>query len=273
MDFEKYQRQISHPKVGVNGQQHLQAAKVLVVGAGGLGCPILQYLAAAGVGMLGIVDGDVVTKSNLPRQILFSEFHLGKLKTECAAEKLIEMNPSISISTFPTYLNNKNAVEIIRNWDVIVDATDDFATRYLLNDACVLLEKPIVYGAIFSEEGQVAVFNLKIGNDYSSNYRDLFPQPPAKGEVPTCVELGVIGVLPGTIGLLQANEVIKIITKSENNLSNKLLVFNLSTYDSTIFDVEKNDALKIPSTQNESENFDYNLFCGSIEKVSENNFS
>jgi len=264
MDFEKYQRQISHPKIGVKGQQKLLNAKVLVVGAGGLGCPILQYLAAAGVGMLGIVDGDVVSKSNLPRQILFAEFHLGKLKVEVAKVKLVEMNPSISIDTFPYYLDNTNAFEIIRHWDVIVDATDDFASRYLLNDACVILEKPLVYGAIFSEEGQVAVFNLKIGNDFSSNYRDVFPVPPAQKEVPTCEELGVIGVLPGTIGMLQANEVIKIITNGENILSNKLLVLNLATYVANTFEVMKNDSLIFPSTQSEYEKFNYDAFCGCI---------
>lgn len=263
MDFEKYQRQISLPKVGVKGQQQLLNAKVLVVGAGGLGCPILQYLAAAGVGMLGIVDGDVVVKSNLPRQILFAESHLGKLKVEVAKEKLVEMNPSASIVAFPYFLDSKNAFEILHNWEVIVDATDDFATRYLLNDACVIMQKPLVYGAIFSDEGQVAVFNLKMNNGFSTNYRDVFPNPPAQKEVPTCEELGVMGVLPGTIGMLQANEVIKIITDAENILANKLLIFNLSTYVANTFEVMKNDSLIFPSTQKEIEQFNYHVFCGS----------
>lgn len=266
MDFEKYQRQISHPKIGVEGQLQLQHAKVLVVGAGGLGCPILQYLTAAGVGTMGIVDGDVVAKSNLPRQILFAESNVGKMKVEVAKEKLVEMNPSISVMTYPFYLDNINAFNVLHDWEVIVDATDDFATRYLLNDACVILKKPLVYGAIFGEEGQVAVFNLKINNSFSSCYRDVFPLPPAQKEVPTCEELGVIGVLPGSIGMLQANEVIKIITGAENVLANKLLVFSLSTYDVNTFEVIKNDSLIFPSTQYEFEKFNYDVFCGSISQ-------
>ncbi|MFN0188215.1 MAG: HesA/MoeB/ThiF family protein [Bacteroidia bacterium] len=262
IDFERYQRQISLSKIGVKGQQQLQEAKVLVVGAGGLGCPALQYLVAAGVGNIGIVDGDVVSKSNLPRQILFYESDLGKLKVECAKENLTKLNSSANISVFPFYINNKNAIQIIQDWDVIVDCTDDFATRYLLNDACLLLDKPLVYGAIYGDEGQVAVFNLKHENNFSTSYRDIFPNPPTKGEVPTCEELGVMGVLPGTIGILQANEVIKIITHLENSLANKLFLLNLSTYEANTFEVVKNIASNNPSTIAEFEQFDYNAFCG-----------
>ena len=266
MDFEKYQRQISLPKIGVKGQQQLLDAKVLVVGAGGLGCPALQYLVAAGVGNIGIVDGDVVSKSNLPRQILFYESDLGKLKVECAKEKLRHLNPSAIISIFPFYIDNMNAIDIIQNSDVIVDCSDDFATRYMLNDACVLLDKPLVYGSIYGEQGQIAVFNLKQENIFSTSYRDIFPHPPVKGEVPTCEELGVMGVLPGTIGVLQANEVIKIITNLENCLANKLFLFNLSTYESNTFEVVKNSASNIPSTIVEFEQFDYKAFCGEAMK-------
>ena len=262
MDFEKYQRQIAIPKIGVEGQQQLLDAKVLVVGAGGLGCPALQYLVAAGVGNIGIVDGDVVSKSNLPRQILFYESDLGKLKVECAKENLTKLNSSANISIFPFYIDNKNAIDIIQLWDVIVDCSDDFATRYLLNDVCVILEKPLVYGAIYGDQGQIAVFNLKQENNFSTNYRDIFSNPPAKGEVPTCEELGVLGVLPGTIGVLQANEVIKIITNLENCLANKLFLLNLSTYDANTFEVMKNSTVKYPSTITEFEQFDYESFCG-----------
>jgi sulfur-carrier protein adenylyltransferase/sulfurtransferase len=262
MDFEKYQRQISIPKIGVDGQQQLLDAKVLVVGAGGLGCPALQYLVAAGVGNIGIVDGDVVSKSNLPRQILFYESDLGKLKVECAKENLTKLNSAANISIFPFYIDNKNAIDIIQLWDVIVDCSDDFATRYLLNDVCVILEKPLVYGAIYGDQGQIAVFNLKQENNFSTNYRDIFSNSPAKGEVPTCEELGVLGVLPGTIGVLQANEVIKIITNLENCLANKLFLLNLSTYDAITFEVMKNSTVKYPSTITEFELFDYESFCG-----------
>jgi molybdopterin/thiamine biosynthesis adenylyltransferase len=262
MDFEKYQRQISHPKMGWIGQQQLHDAKVLIVGAGGLGCPVLQYLAAAGVGKIGIVDGDVVAKSNLPRQILFTEVDLGMKKVICAEKYLKRMNADLGVVAFPVFINSKNAFEIIHDYDVVVDCSDDFATRYLLNDACILLNKPLVYGAIYGEQGQVAVFNLKQENNFSTNYRDIFPNPPAKGEVPTCEELGVMGVLPGTIGILQANEVIKIITKQSNCLSNKLFMLNLSTYDANTFEVMKNNSVKNPSTITEFEQFDYESFCG-----------
>lgn len=266
MDFEKYQRQISLPKIGVKGQQQLLDAKVLVIGAGGLGCPALQYLVAAGVGNIGIVDGDVVSKSNLPRQILFYESDLGKLKVDCAKEKLMHLNLSASISIFPFYIDNKNAIDIIQNWDVVVDCSDDFATRYMLNDACVILEKPLVYGAIYGDQGQIAVFNLKQENNFSTSYRDIFPNPPSKGEIPTCEELGVMGVLPGTIGVLQANEVIKIITNLENCLANKLFLLNLSTYDANTFEVVKNVSNNVPSTIVEFELFDYKAFCGKATK-------
>ncbi|MBK9637275.1 MAG: HesA/MoeB/ThiF family protein [Bacteroidetes bacterium] len=264
MDFERYQRQISHPKIGVNGQQQLLDAKVLVVGAGGLGCPVMQYLTAAGVGKIGVVDGDVVSKSNLPRQILFTELDLGKLKVSCAEKYLKWLNADIEVVPFPVFMNNKNAFNILSDYDVIVDCTDDFATRYLLNDACVLLEKPLVYGAIYLDQGQVAVFNCKLENKFSSNYRDIYPNPPTKNEVPTCEELGVMGVLPGTIGLFQANEVLKVITKAENILADKFLVFNMSTYSSNTFDVIKNSSTIIPSSQSEFEKFDYISFCGRV---------
>ena len=266
MDFEKYQRQISLPKIGVKGQQQLLDAKVLVIGAGGLGCPALQYLVAAGVGNIGIVDGDVVSKSNLPRQILFYESDLGKLKVDCAKEKLMHLNLSASISIFPFYIDNKNAIDIIQNWDVVVDCSDDFATRYMLNDACVILEKPLVYGAIYGDQGQIAVFNLKQENNFPTSYRDIFPNPPSKGEIPTCEELGVMGVLPGTIGVLQANEVIKIITNLKNCLANKLFLLNLSTYDANTFEVVKNVSSNVPTTIVEFEQFDYKAFCGEAMK-------
>ena len=261
MNLEKYERQISHPKIGLKGQQQLQDAKVLVVGAGGLGCPVLQYLAAAGIGKIGIVDGDVVTKSNLPRQILFIESDLGKKKVFCAEKYLGKLNVDLVVVSFPVFINNMNAFEIIHDYDVIVDCSDDFATRYLLNDVCVILRKTLVYGAISGDEGQVAVFNYCHGKNVSSNYRDLFPIPSTDGTISTCNETGVIGVLPGTIGILQANEVIKIITQQNDILVNKLLVINLSTYGTSIFELNKLSHLNSPSTQEEFENFSYSLFC------------
>ncbi|PZF71469.1 HesA/MoeB/ThiF family protein [Taibaiella soli] len=219
---ERYSRQIMLPQIGEDGQQKLKAAKVLMVGAGGLGCPVLQYLAAAGVGHIGIVDGDVVSLSNLQRQILYTEADIDKPKAETAAEKIRLLNPHIDIVSYNTELNNENAIEIIQPYDIVVDGSDNFATRYLLNDACVITNKPLVFGSIDKFEGQVSVFNYNNG----PTYRCLFPDMPPAEMMPNCSEIGVIATLPAIVGSIQANEVLKIITAAGNVLSGTLLMFN-----------------------------------------------
>ena len=218
----RYSRQTILPEVGEQGQQKLKNASVLMIGAGGLGCPVLLYLAAAGVGRIGIVDVDKVDITNLHRQVLYTMEDEGKMKAEVAARKLIALNPEINIDVYPLWLSKENVLDIFSSYDIIVDGSDNFATRYLVNDACVMLNKPLVFGSIFKFEGQVSVFNYKNG----PTYRCLFPEAPAAGEVPNCSEIGVIGVLPGIIGSLQANEVIKIILEKGDVLSGTLLMYD-----------------------------------------------
>lgn len=225
---ERYHRQVILKQFGAEGQRKLLNANVLVVGAGGLGCPVLQYLAAAGVGHIGIVDHDVVSLTNLHRQILYTENDIGFLKAERAKARLEQMNSGIRITTFPVQITTENAPELLRDFDIIIDGTDNFATRYLINDICVLLKKTLVYGAISQFEGQVAVFNHS-GSELPVNYRDLFPHPPAEDEVQNCAEAGVLGVLPGLIGTMMANETIKLITGIGEPLVNQLFTCNLLT--------------------------------------------
>ena len=221
----RYSRQTILPEVGEQGQQKLKNASVLMIGAGGLGCPVLLYLAAAGVGRLGIVDVDKVDVTNLHRQVLYTMEDEGKMKAEVAARRLIALNPEINIDVYPLWLSKENVLGIFSSYDIIVDGSDNFATRYLVNDACVILNKPLVFGSIFKFEGQVSVFNYKNG----PTYRCLFPEAPAAGEVPNCSEIGVIGVLPGIIGSLQANEVIKIILEKGDVLSGTLFMYDALT--------------------------------------------
>jgi len=211
------------PEVGVKGQEKLASSSVLCIGAGGLGSPLALYLAAAGVGRLGIVDFDVVDFSNLQRQILHSEAKVGKLKVESAKERVHEINSDIQIDTYNTRLTSENALDIIKKYDVVVDGTDNFATRYLVNDSCVLLGKPNVYGSIFRFEGQVSVFDAMRG----PCYRCLYPEPPPPGMVPSCAEGGVLGILPGIIGTMQAAEAIKLILGTGNPLIGKLLFLDV----------------------------------------------
>lgn len=217
-----YSRQLLVDEIGIAGQLKLKQAKVLVVGAGGLGCPLLQYITAAGVGSIGIVDGDFVDISNLHRQILYDFNSIGKNKAIESKNKLKTLNPFIDIEAFPLSLESENAIEIIQNYDIIVDCSDNYATRFLVNDAGVLLQKIVVYGSIYRFEGQVSVFNLQNG----PTYRCLFPELPTEESTTNCSLSGVIGVLPGIIGVLQANEVIKLITGIGDVLSGKLLVYN-----------------------------------------------
>lgn len=222
--MNRYSRHTLLPEIGETGQLKIGQAKVLVIGAGGLGCPVLQYLTAAGVGQIGIVDFDQVELSNLQRQILFTENDLGIFKALAAKKRLQAMNTTIHFETFTEKLTLSNAFAIIEPYDIIVDGTDNFETRYLINDVCVQLDKPVVYGAIYKFEGQVSVFNYQNG----PTYRCLFPEPP-QTSVPNCSEVGVLGVLPGIIGTMQANEVLKIILKMPSVLSGQLVSYSAKT--------------------------------------------
>lgn len=221
-DYERYSRHLILPEVGLEGQKRLKAASVLCIGTGGLGSPLLLYLAAAGIGRIGIVDFDVVDTSNLQRQVIHGTSWVGKPKIESAKNRIHEINPYCQVDLYETRLSSENALDIIRPYDIVVDGTDNFPTRYLVNDACVLLNKPNVYGSIFRFEGQATVFNYEGG----PNYRDLYPEPPPPGMVPSCAEGGVLGILPGIIGLIQATETVKIIIKQGNTLSGRLMLYN-----------------------------------------------
>lgn len=221
-EIKRYNRQLILPELGFEGQQKLKKASVLMIGAGGLGCPVLQYLAAAGLGKIGIIDNDVVDESNLHRQILYHFNDIGKNKALIAGEKIKKQNPFVKTETFQTRLIQTNASEIIKDYDVVIDGSDNFSTRYLVNDICVEHHKPWVFGSIFKFEGQVSVFNYQDG----PVYRDLYPDAPAKDTVPNCAEIGVIGILPGIIGLFMANEAIKLICKIGTSLSGRLLVYD-----------------------------------------------
>lgn len=266
----RYDRQIIIPEFGLESQKKLKAAKVLVVGSGGLGSPVLLYFAAAGVGTIGIVDFDVVDNSNLQRQVLFGVDDVGKPKVEAARSRLESLNPHIAIRIYNTQITSKNALEIIKEYDVVADGTDNFPTRYLINDACVLLNKPNVYASIFQFEGQVSVFNYTNSDEeVGPNYRDLYPTPPPPGLVPSCAEGGVLGVLPGIIGSLQALEVIKVITGIGETLSGRFYVFDALTFQSRIFNIRRNVANPLNGTNPTiKELIDYEQFCGmkAVEK-------
>lgn len=221
-EYERYSRHIILPEVGLDGQKRLKAASILCIGAGGLGSPLLVYLAAAGIGRIGIVDFDIVDSSNLQRQIVHGTSWVGKPKLESAKHRILEINPSCQVDLYNARLSSENALEILKPYDIVVDGTDNFPTRYLVNDACVMLGKPNVYGSIFRFEGQATVFNYQDG----PNYRDLFPEPPPPGMVPSCAEGGVLGVLCGIIGSIQATETIKIILGMKDTLSGRLLLYN-----------------------------------------------
>jgi sulfur-carrier protein adenylyltransferase/sulfurtransferase len=256
-----YSRHLSLKEFGAEGQQKLNAAKVLVVGAGGLGCPALLYLTAAGIGKIGFVDFDTVHESNLHRQVLFTVNDIGKNKAEVARVRLTELNPFIALEPIPFQLNSGNALGIIEPYDVVIDGSDNFPTRYLVNDACVLLNKPLIYGSVLEFEGQVAVFNMLTSTGHSVNYRDVFHHPPLPGQVPNCASAGVLGVLPGIIGSLQALEAIKLISGKGNLLINQLLLLDgLSMEFTTVQLKNTNSRLAI------KELIDYEVFCGINEK-------
>ncbi|TDN95473.1 adenylyltransferase/sulfurtransferase [Salegentibacter sp. 24] len=236
---QRYIRHILLKEIGEAGQIKLKQAKVLVIGAGGLGCPVLQYLAAAGVGKIGVIDNDLVDTSNLQRQILFSENNIGEPKVIASKNRLREINSSIEILAYNERLTAENAVDLFSVYDIIVEGSDNFITKYLANDAAVMAEKPLVFGSIFKFEGQVSVFNYQNG----PTYRCLFPEPGLPEEMPSCSEIGVLGILPGIIGNLQANEVLKMILGIGNILSGKLLVFNALEMQTWILPFSKNSAL------------------------------
>jgi adenylyltransferase/sulfurtransferase len=224
--YERYHRQLILKGFGEAGQEKLARAKVLVIGAGGLGCPALLYLTAAGVGELAVMDDDVVALHNLHRQPVYNMEDIGKPKAERAAAFLQRLNPDILIVPYTQRLTSAIALEIMSGFDIIIDGTDNFSSRYLINDACVLLNKPLVFGAVSQYEGQLSVFNVPRKGEAAVNYRDLFPEPPVTGEVLSCAEMGVLGVLPGIIGIMQASETIKLITGIGHPLVNRLYIFN-----------------------------------------------
>lgn len=263
-ELERYSRHLIIPEFNIEGQRKLKAARVLVMGSGGLGSPALLYLAAAGVGNIGIVDFDKVDDSNLQRQVLFTTNDIGKPKVEAAKERILGLNPFINITTYNTHLNSSNALEIFKDWDIVADGTDNFPTRYLINDACVLLGKVNVYASIFRFDGQVTVFNYKYPDgEYGPNYRDLYPEPPPPGLVPSCAEGGVLGVLPGIIGCLQASETIKVITGLGQPLVGRMFAFDALTFESRTFKFKRD-----PNNPLNGNNptitrlIDYEQFCG-----------
>ncbi|MFK8101955.1 MAG: molybdopterin-synthase adenylyltransferase MoeB [Saprospiraceae bacterium] len=261
-EMARYARHLAIPEFNLTAQKKLKAAKVLVIGSGGLGSPVLLYLAAAGVGQLGIVDFDVVEDSNLQRQVLFTVDDIGQSKAETAKRRLQALNPYIDIKVYPIRFTKENALDLMADYDVVADGTDNFPTRYLVNDACVLAGKPNVYASIFRFEGQVSVFNyLYEDGTRGANYRDLFPTPPPPDLVPNCAEGGVLGVLPGIIGSMQASEVIKLITGVGEPLAGRLFLFDAASFTTRILKVKKHPATEIKAL------IDYEIFCG-IQPVS-----
>jgi len=269
-ELARYDRHIIIPDFGFEAQKKLKAAKVLVIGSGGLGSPSLLYLAAAGVGTIGIVDFDVVDDSNLQRQVLFGVDEIGKPKVESAKKRLESLNPFITIKVYNQQLTSQNALDIIKDYDVVADGTDNFPTRYLVNDACVLLGKPNVYGSIFQFEGQVSVFNyINKEGELGPNYRDLYPTPPPPGLVPSCAEGGVLGVLPGIIGSLQALEVIKIITGVGETLSGRFFIFDALNFETRTFKIKRSPSNPLNGDHPTIKQLiDYERFCGvkAVEK-------
>jgi adenylyltransferase/sulfurtransferase len=228
-EFKRYQKQIMLYDIGINGQIKIKQSKVAVVGAGGLGCPVLQYLTAAGVGTIGIIDFDAIEVSNLHRQVLYSENDIGKLKVNVAFKKLSAQNPFIKIISHQTLLNKENAESILSNYDIVVDGCDNFLTRYIVNDMCVKLNKPLVYGSILGYQGQLAVFNYK----GSKNLRDIFPEPPSLDDVPNCSENGVLGTVPSIIGSMMAQSSINVI------LEQAVCINTLFLFDTINYKIEK----------------------------------
>ncbi|MGA3010639.1 MAG: molybdopterin-synthase adenylyltransferase MoeB [Terracidiphilus sp.] len=265
-DLSRYSRHLILPEVGMEGQQKLKAARVLCVGTGGLGSPLAFYLTAAGVGTLGLVDFDVVDASNLQRQIIHSTKDIGRKKLDSAEEKLKALNPAINIVKHETMLTSANAMEILKDYDIVADGTDNFPTRYLVNDACVLLGKPNVYGSIFRFEGQASVFATETG----PCYRCLYPEPPPPGLVPSCAEGGVLGILPGLVGVIQATEVIKLILGKGESLIGRLLLVDALSMRFRELKLRKNPECPVcGENPTVTELIDYQHFCGIVPEAPE----
>ena len=258
-EFARYSRHVIMPEVGVDGQRKLKAAKVLVIGTGGLGSPLALYLAAAGVGTLGLVDFDNVDTSNLQRQIIHGTADVGRSKCQSAANRLRDINPEVKLELYETQFTSKNALEIVKPYDIVVDGTDNFPTRYLVNDACVLLNKPNVYGSIFRFDGQATVFDPRVG----PSYRCLYPEPPPPGEVPSCAEGGVLGILPGVIGCIQATETIKLILGIGEPLIGRLLHYDALNMTFRTFKIRRNPKWAVGAPHPTVTGLiDYEQFCG-----------
>lgn len=264
--MDRFERQVILSGFGPEGQAKLQNASVLLIGAGGLGCPILLYLAAAGVGKIGLMDGDEVAVSNLNRQVLFGEKDLGKSKAEVAAGAIQFKYSNIEIESIPEFISVENALQIIPDYDLVIDGSDNFPTRYLVNDACVLLGKPLVFGAVYLHEGQVSVFNL---GENACNYRDAYPKMPAASEIPNCSETGVLGVLPGIIGNLMALEAIKVLTGIGKPLKDKILFFHSLTSQTYEVEISPNpeSRIQIPYSKKAFLQTNYELACEGVEQV------
>jgi adenylyltransferase/sulfurtransferase len=257
--LERYRRHLSLPEVGAEGQRRLLDGRVLLIGAGGLGCPLAQYLAAAGVGTLGLIDPDRVDVSNLQRQVLYATSDVGRAKVEVAAERIRAQNPDVRVVAHAVKLTSQNALELLEGWDVIVDGSDNFPTRYLVSDACVLLGLPNVHGAIFRFDGQASVFDSRSG----PCYRCLYPEPPPPGAVPSCAEGGVLGVLPGLVALIQATETLKLLTGIGESLAGRLLQIDALGMEFREFRIQKDP--KCPACGERptlTELIDYEGFCG-----------
>jgi adenylyltransferase/sulfurtransferase len=258
-DLSRYSRHLILPEVGMEGQQRLKAARVLCVGTGGLGSPLAFYLAAAGVGTLGLVDFDVVDASNLQRQIIHSTKDIGRKKLDSAEEKLLALNPALKVVKHETLLSSANALDILKDYDIVADGTDNFPTRYLVNDACVLLGKPNVYGSIFRFEGQASVF----ATDKGPCYRCLYPEPPPPGLVPSCAEGGVLGILPGLVGMIQATEAIKLILGKGESLAGRLLLVDALNMKFRELKLRKNPECPVCGEHpTVTKLIDYQQFCG-----------
>jgi molybdopterin/thiamine biosynthesis adenylyltransferase/rhodanese-related sulfurtransferase len=263
-DLSRYSRHLILPEVGMEGQRRLKAARVLCVGTGGLGSPLALYLTAAGIGTLGLVDFDVVDSSNLQRQIIHSTKDIGRKKIDSAEEKLSALNPAINIVKHETMLSSANALDILKDYDIVADGTDNFPTRYLVNDACVLLGKPNVYGSIFRFEGQASVFATEAG----PCYRCLYPEPPPPGLVPSCAEGGVLGILPGLVGVIQATEVIKLILGKGDSLVGRLLLVDALNMRFRELKLRKNPECPVCGTNpTVTALIDYDHFCGIVPET------
>src|SRR5687768_2349808 len=266
--INRYKRHLILPEVGVEGQKKLLNAKVLCIGAGGLGCPISLYLAAAGVGTIGLADVDVVSPSNLQRQVLFGIADVGVDKVKAAARRLRDLNPDVKVVEHKTVVNSHNVLDLIKDYDIVIDGTDNFPTRYCVGDACVLLNKPNVYGSIFRFDGQVTVFAPHLKNPDTGErgpcYRCMYPEPPDPGSVPSCAEGGVLGVLPGIIGTLQANEVLKLILGQGRPLIGRLTYFDAMDMEFRQFKVKRDPACPVcGDNPTIKAPIDYEQFCGS----------